>query len=92
MGLSSQPLPVELSSFSVNSVEGTKAQLQWETATEVNNYGFEIERRIVSSEKAKVKSENEEASEVEREWEKVSFVQGHGNSNSKKLTLLQIKI
>ncbi len=40
------PLPVELTSFQVNSVEGTKAQLQWETATEVNNYGFEIERSI----------------------------------------------
>ena len=41
------PLPVELSSFNVNTVEGVKAQLQWETATEVNNYGFEIERSVV---------------------------------------------
>lgn len=77
-----QPLPVELSSFSINAVEGTKAQLQWETATEVNNYGFEIQRSIISSEKAEVKSENAEASELEREWEMVAFVEGHGNSNS----------
>jgi len=40
------PLPVELISFSVNSVNDTKAQLEWETATEVNNYGFEIERAV----------------------------------------------
>ena len=79
---SATPLPVELSSFSVNAVEGTKAQLQWETATEVNNYGFEIERSIISNEKAQVKSENAEASEVERKWEMVAFVEGHGNSNS----------
>lgn len=71
---SDQPLPVELSSFSVNSVEGTKAQLQWETATEVNNYGFEIERTIVVEEK-----------DAENEWEMVAFVEGHGNSNSPKI-------
>jgi hypothetical protein len=81
------PLPVELTSFSANSVEGTKAQLKWETATEVNNYGFEVERSVVSSETAKVKSENETANIVteNRVWEKVAFVEGHGNSNSPKL-------
>lgn len=36
-------LPVELSSFTV-SHDNNLAQLNWETATEVNNYGFEIER------------------------------------------------
>ncbi|MDX1702023.1 MAG: T9SS type A sorting domain-containing protein, partial [Melioribacteraceae bacterium] len=71
---SDAPLPVELSSFSVNSVEGAKAQLQWETATEVNNYGFEVERSIVV-----------EDSELENEWEMVAFVEGHGNSNSPKI-------
>ncbi|MFZ1289033.1 MAG: T9SS type A sorting domain-containing protein [Melioribacteraceae bacterium] len=83
---SDQPLPVELSSFNVNAVEGTKAQLNWETATEVNNYGFEVERSIVS-EKAKVKSENETANSAvdNLTWEKVAFVEGHGNSNSPKL-------
>ncbi len=75
--INDQPLPVELSSFSVNTVEGVKAQLNWETATEVNNYGFEIERSIVSE---------EDAFETESyDWEKVSFVEGHGNSNSTKI-------
>jgi len=36
-------LPVELTSFSAN-IEGKKVILNWETATEVNNYGFEVER------------------------------------------------
>ncbi|MCB9207815.1 MAG: T9SS type A sorting domain-containing protein [Ignavibacteriales bacterium] len=70
--LNTSPLPVELSTFNVNSVEGTKAQLEWETATEVNNYGFEIERSVVTE-------------SAEATWEKVAFVEGHGNSNSPKL-------
>lgn len=69
------PLPVELSSFSANSVEGVKAQLNWETATEVNNYGFEVERSVVL----------EDAEFETATWEKVAFVKGHGNSNSNKI-------
>ncbi len=71
------PLPVELTSFSVNSVEGSKAQLEWETATEVNNYGFEVERAVLTD-------DLEEIAEKTK-WEKVAFVKGHGNSNSSKL-------
>jgi len=37
------PLPVEMTSFSAN-VSNNLAQLNWETATEVNNYGFEIQK------------------------------------------------
>jgi hypothetical protein len=37
------PLPVELTSFSA-SVIANNVTLQWETATEINNNGFEIER------------------------------------------------
>jgi len=36
-------LPVELSSFTAN-LSGSNLELRWVTATEVNNYGFEIER------------------------------------------------
>ena len=39
------PLPVELTSFTTNVVNG-KVLLTWETATEVNNSGFSIERSI----------------------------------------------
>ena len=38
------PLPVELSSFSASSARGA-VTLNWFTATEVNNAGFEVERK-----------------------------------------------
>ncbi|MCK9407818.1 MAG: T9SS type A sorting domain-containing protein, partial [Bacteroidetes bacterium] len=38
------PLPVELTAFSASS-KRLNVELQWKTATEVNNYGFEIQRR-----------------------------------------------
>jgi len=59
------PLPVELTSFSV-SFNKDKVLLNWTTATEVNNYGFEIET-----------STNPAIT-----WEVIGFVNGHGNSNS----------
>ena len=42
------PLPVELTSFTA-TVTGDQIHLNWETATEINNYGFEIERSISNS-------------------------------------------
>ncbi len=39
-------LPVEITSFTAIALK-TSAQLQWKTATEVNNYGFEIDRRMI---------------------------------------------
>jgi tartrate-resistant acid phosphatase type 5 len=38
-------LPVELSSFTAEVVSASSIQLKWSTATEVNNYGFEVERK-----------------------------------------------
>ncbi len=60
-------LPVELTSFNAK-VTGKTTQLSWTTATELNNYGFEIQRSKKSSES----------------FEKVGFVNGAGNSNSPK--------
>jgi len=58
--------PVELTSFAATRIkEGVI--LLWETATEVNNYGFDIERSVDG-----------------RNWNKLWFVEGHGNSNSPK--------
>jgi hypothetical protein len=62
------PLPVQLSSFTA-STKGRDVILNWTTATEVNTAGFEIERKLVSQEKAQAK------------WENVGFVRGNGNSN-----------
>lgn len=60
-------LPVELTSFTASSAD-KKVTLKWQTATEINNYGFEVERTSVQN--------------INRE--KIGFVQGHGNSNSLK--------
>ncbi|MBK7228592.1 MAG: T9SS type A sorting domain-containing protein [Ignavibacteriales bacterium] len=64
------PLPVELSSFSASTI-GSTVKLSWRTETEVNNYGFDVER----SEKQEARS---------GVWEKIGFVNGNGNSNSPK--------
>ena len=42
------PFPVELTSFTAVVINET-VQLNWETATEVNNYGFDIERKTEGS-------------------------------------------
>ncbi len=42
-------LPVELASFSASVVNGTSVNLTWKTDTEVNNYGFNVERSSTNS-------------------------------------------
>ena len=68
-------LPIELASFNAAS-NSNRVKLNWETATEVNNYGFEIERTPFSY--------GSDISLDKKNWTKVGFVQGHGNSNSYK--------
>lgn len=46
-------VPVELVSFTANSVQNSVV-LQWTTATETNNMGFEIERKAANTEYATV--------------------------------------
>ncbi len=45
VGLQNGALPVELTSFTAHVKEGT-TQLKWRTATELDNYGFEIQRSM----------------------------------------------
>jgi Secretion system C-terminal sorting domain len=66
------PLPVELTSFSAATI-GSTVKLNWQTATEINNFGFEIERGSHGS-----------TSLMVTDWEKIGFVNGSGNSNSPK--------
>ena len=63
------PLPVELTSF-IAKVIGKSISLNWKTAIELNNYGFEVERCTLSAE--------------HQAWDKIGFVNGNGNSNSPK--------
>ena len=46
-------LPVEMTSFSANSVNGN-VELLWKTATEKNNNGFDVERKSATSEFVKI--------------------------------------
>ncbi len=39
-----EPLPVELTSFAAK-VQGTSVKLEWKSATEVNSYGYEIQKK-----------------------------------------------
>jgi hypothetical protein len=58
-------LPVELVSFAA-TLKGNGAILQWNTATEINNYGFNVER---------LSSKNPS-------WQNIGFVKGNGTSNA----------
>ncbi len=59
------PIPVELTNFDGMSRQ-KGIELYWQTATEVNNEGFYLEKLSPNSE----------------EWLNIGFVKGHGNSNS----------
>ncbi|MHC1738339.1 MAG: T9SS type A sorting domain-containing protein [Ignavibacteriaceae bacterium] len=67
VGDAAAPLPVELISFTaVKAVTGVL--LKWVTASEIKNYGFEVERNIPNS----------------ACWEMIGFVKGNGSCNSQK--------
>ena len=63
----SSSIPVELTSFTVKYLND-EVVLYWQTATETNNSGFEIER----SQKSKVKNQ--------MDWTQISFVEGRGTT------------
>ena len=47
-------LPVELSSFTAKVLKSSDVQLDWRTETEVNNFGFDIERKSQSESWSKI--------------------------------------
>jgi hypothetical protein len=66
-------IPIELKSFTASVLQSEKAvQLNWTTATETNNSGFEIERL--------------QDSKIERlkDWEAIGFVPGFGTTTEPK--------
>ena len=48
MSIGGAPLPVQFASFTAGR-NGTSVQLKWETATEINNTGFAVERNTTGS-------------------------------------------
>jgi hypothetical protein len=61
-------LPVELTRFSA-SIQANNVNLIWQTNTEINNLGFEIERKVNS---------NSPKNGINSVWSKIGFVPGHG--------------
>ncbi|MGD8781282.1 MAG: T9SS type A sorting domain-containing protein [Ignavibacteria bacterium] len=74
---SENALPVELISFTA-SVYGENVILNWRTGTEVNNYGFEIQRTSIHPPPYQGDAVGG------RGWETIGFINGSGNSNSPK--------
>ncbi|MDP2365613.1 MAG: T9SS type A sorting domain-containing protein, partial [Ignavibacteria bacterium] len=64
------PIPVELSSFTASLLNNNFVQLRWITITSLNNYGFEIERKVGSLQS------------TVSNYEKIGFVESIGNSTS----------
>ncbi|MCC6865498.1 MAG: T9SS type A sorting domain-containing protein [Ignavibacteria bacterium] len=62
------PLPVELCSFNA-AVFNRDARLTWTTCSEVNNKGFEVERRNFNSVTSNYNT-----------WKKIAFIQGNGTT------------
>jgi hypothetical protein len=63
-------LPVEMTSFTAVA-QKTSALLAWSTATEVNNYGFEVERSGMPNTGLGTMN-----------WQKFGFIAGAGTSNA----------
>ena len=59
------PYPVELASFTA-AQQGTSVALRWVTASETNNRGFRVERRLANSEGL--------------DWQSIGFVNGQGTT------------
>jgi hypothetical protein len=76
------PLPVELTSFTAVG-KGRGVELAWRTATELNNYGFEIERSVVGQ-TFLFDHSNGQAGMLVPQWEKIGFIEGHGTTNAPK--------
>lgn len=80
------PLPIELVSFTA-AAKHLNAELRWSTATEVNNYGFEIERRSAGvlpqggeGAGTKANKSTNATSQQSDNWTKVGFVEGSGTT------------
>ncbi len=64
------PTPVELNLFR-GSLNGQNVELFWQTITEINNYGFEVQKQAKGIEQS-------------AKWETIGFIEGAGNSNAPK--------
>lgn len=86
-----QALPVELTSFTASVVKNS-IQLKWKTATEIDNYGFEVERTYLQDESANASTQTKAGKSANastplsmtQKWVSLGFISGHGTSSSPK--------
>ena len=62
------PFPVQLISFSAVRIHDYDVQLKWVTSNQINNLGWNVEKRVTS---------------INKEWKVIGFVKGAGNNNVK---------
>ncbi|MBK7380185.1 MAG: T9SS type A sorting domain-containing protein [Ignavibacteriales bacterium] len=72
--ISSDIVPIELTSFTVTA-QHNNVTLNWQTATETNNSGFEIERKQVGSSQSSVGNQD---------WNQIAFIPGFGTTTERK--------
>lgn len=67
VGDGTSPLPIQLSSFTGTLINNNNVRLNWTTISEVNNYGFHVQKRNLGV----------------SQWTQIenSFVPGHGTTN-----------
>jgi hypothetical protein len=65
-----QSVPVELNSFTA-AANSNDVTLNWQTATETNNSGFEIQKSDVRDQKSEI-----------IDWKKIGFIKGNGTSTN----------
>jgi aminopeptidase N len=73
------PVPVELTSLTA-SANGNIVVLKWRTSTQINNKGFDVERKSLTQSNFGGLSEGEGFSD----WTKIGFLQGSGTSTRSK--------
>jgi len=62
------PIPVDINVLSA-TVINNDVMINWETITEINNYGFNIERSVISND------------EINHNWKTLGFIPGNGTTN-----------
>jgi hypothetical protein len=76
-GGSVEPLPVEVVNLST-LVTLSSVELRWSTSTEMNNFGFEIERREIADLRLQISDLRLESAD----WKTIGFVKGAGTTTS----------
>lgn len=79
-GGNDNPLPVTLLNFNISN-KGFINILKWTTSNEIQNFGWELERKLNNSEDGNL-----------NEWIKIAFINGANNSNSTKSYLFEDRV